>query len=630
MRAALLFTLLAVSSPNQLQNSEPSRDAIETWIDELAGPGETEARARLVENVASAAPRMETRFTELAASANRESFPQLIAIMRTFRSMGPGAAGSLPFLTTALERIGGPEWDEWKATDREATVASRNAFWDEMTRAIGSTGREGLSKLMDGARSGETTDRGVPLEHILWCIFPNGDDSLRTVVDFAFDPDPFTSRWGRNLVSHAEDGVGEVLERRLEDESSEVRRRAMRLLGLTLPYGVPAVSRALSHPDLELRRLAVLVLAANSNTHLLDPDETEYRHYVEWHGRLHEDETRPFLTLEALASVETQGSLLGALADPDEELRAMAAFTLYRVGAGDLASSTALEQAALDRSPAVSFWARRALDRRASPPTRWLEALSSLPHSADVGAGRAEQLAAAFLSDAESLASTPEEGDVVSERFEAVVQLARTRLTTLVEEQAGAVLQLMERERARHCATLFRRQREEYGSGVATDELRRIGAAALPELIAAYMQEPRFPVGPPTYEDYDTIIEPLGKAALPLQGEALFHWRPEAREMAEVALSRSGSEALALLPILIASWRLPPEDELEQTTLLKSRDWRACAAVAMGAATLPTLERHLDDAPVVSYAAARCILELEPGSPELEARARGIVEEFER
>lgn len=644
-----LFSLVVCLSPAAWwQEPQPSPATIETLITDLASPDASLARAArltLAEFATLSRGPLEARFTAIAPRVDRESFPHLIEIMATFRAMGPDATDSLSFLTAASGLVGGSAWDEWKQTDRSSSSKSWNELWSEMIHAIGATGRAGLEELLAGARAEATTEQGVPYEHILWCIVPEGEDSLRTIVELAVDIDLFRARWGRSLVEHAGGPVGDLLSEKLATARGAEARKLVDLARRAMPRATSALIAALAHQEVDVRRAAIAGIASWGNEHLLDPSEPEYRNYVEWHGRLYEDPQKPFETLEEIRGEPLQSSVVRSLADPDAEVRAMSAFVLYRVAVLAPGTRTALERAVEDGDEATSFWAGEALLLQDDPPVRALQALAELPPRIDVDAEERDRLAdLLWVAPAKFLASAPADAPDDAKnvlRLEAVAQVARTQLTVLLEGlrsedsavagEARVRVGAMEAERVRRCLELCRLQDQEiFGQGPASDELRHLGAAAQPELIAEYMQEPRFSVGPSSYADIAEVLGPMGEAAIPLYGEALLHWREGGREIAAGGLAAFGQAAIVALPVVVAALRLEAEDDPEALSALveSGAPWSSLLA-AMGAPARPKLESLLSDPhPFVRAAAAHALIEGQETDGATSERARSVLEQL--
>jgi hypothetical protein len=476
---------------------------------------------------------LEEKFRDLARRPSAGTLRVLIEIMRSFRALGPGAAPAIPFLASSPFLLDEEKMTAWREEGTGEAVALRNELWEEMRLAIGATGRLGLERLVKGATAEESTGGGVPYASILYTILPNGAESIAAVAELAFSGDDSRRNFGRHLARYAEDDLGPQLSARLESEDPRDRARVLALASDNLPHSASFLCGLLASADDVLRRGALTALIRCANPYQLDPKSAEYRGYMEWHGNRHPTPERPFRILESLRSKNVVGPVARSLAHKDEATRVLAAFLLMRVARPGAPVPAELLDAANDESLAVQYWAREAVRRLEALDDRWLRALRALPPAPkwpaiEHFAERERAAVAALRSDVGAFAAlAPAE----------TCEEAICRLEALTSEVRDAWPE--DEVRLRVLETIRHRDMERvvaevdegfFGQGIGYDGLGRFGLAALPEFEADYLQDPRFSVGAPVFEDRHATVLSLGRDAFPLIAQALFHWREEPRE----------------------------------------------------------------------------------------------------
>ncbi|MEZ5977372.1 MAG: hypothetical protein R3F34_04045 [Planctomycetota bacterium] len=662
---ALSLLVLAVFpitvAPQQDAPPATPRD-VERWIEELVGTDDARAeraRARLVEHADAARPALESRYAELVRAEDRDDVPSLVAILATFRAMGPRASESLEFLAGSVEDVHPAVWSAWGEVDPDASHEAWEALWDEMVHALGGSGRKGLERMLAWAREGRTTKHGVEWESVLYTILPEGGESFDVVAEWAVADDEQLLDIGWMLAAHGSKGVADRLAARLDDADDRTRRAAARALGEVLPDGVDALCGALESADVEVRRLAIAGFAANSNVHQLDPSDFQHIGFDTWHGGTGHPRSRPFRILSTLVEPRAQAALGRALADPDEEVATVAAFVLARlsplVKGKEDGAIEALRRVRADAPEGVRHWALEALARRAEFDPRWIAALAEVELVETQPRPRVARLVEQLITDPEGFVrARPERAprsrrapalvgdekriddearELLRDRIDAVVHVARERVVALLSRAASTedgtarsarvVLEAMESERAAYAGALRFHLGENWWPDDVCAEVRRLGVAVLPEVTAAYMQQPRFPIGWPTFDDFQDLLEPLGSRATDLWAEALWHWHVCGSLEAECWFGDESDAPRHVVFLFVDRLRR----DVRETGALPYRVVDQCFTALPASVGATDVAETLLDGPNLElrYVAALGIVDSEVASDELRARAASIV-----
>ncbi len=508
----------------------------------------------LVAQAELAIPMLQEKYKSLAQEPSAKTFPHMLEIMHTLGAMGPKATPAIAFMADCTSFLNMEVMEKWREDKTGDSVRAFNSLWDSMRVSIGATGEPGLRMIMEKTKAKERTENGVPFGAIMNTILPNGTDSMRAIATFAFSEEDFERNAAVHFARYAADDLGVHLKEKLESDQEKETDRCLMLMHCNIPHSLPTLCGLLQSPKESLRRGALNAMLSLANGHLLDPKSGEYRSYEDLHGHLHPTRTRPFEAVEGLRDQQTTDAVAQALKSEDEVTRILAAFLLCRVAQPGAKVSEPLLAAAKDPSPAVKYWAIEAIQRREAVDARWIAAMNKLStdHRWEGIEGFSERKQAAkeaLLADAESFAALERAEDCA----EAIV-----RLEALVEvvhgdwPVKGGYLGTLESIRHRDMWWIAEElDNGGFGQGMGHDGMRRFGAAAYPEFEADYLKEPRFSVGGVTYSERAEFVKSLGKTAIPLATQALFHWREEARnDFSKAGLKDIGADAAVAVTIL--------------------------------------------------------------------------------
>jgi len=342
-------------------------------------------------------------------------------------------------------------------------------------------------------------------------------------------------------------------------------------LGQLAPQSLPMLIRATGHSDPAVRACAVQAIARVAPTGHFECQAASYAILRE---PTEDERASENAILSGLRSAIP--ALAKTLDDADESTRFFSAVGLYKLGGFEPSAHRALAEALNDPSTAVRIWALHAKKYRIGEPWSLLHALAgALPKEGSrkiETQGRERLLEALQGGRTWNLADSsrswgytwPARKDaryeaarrlLLSEAFDEWVRDARgnhSRRRDLARER----LQLMERECQQHIRKLLQLLDDELGiGGPAARELVQLGPAVMPALSHDFLRHPRFPMGPPTYQELLWVLGKIGHDSIPTLILGLDHWMPYARSLAAKELGKIGERATVAMPMVLATWR---------------------------------------------------------------------------
>jgi HEAT repeat protein len=550
-------------------------------------------------------------------------------ILGLLKERGPGAEPALPILMEALE----------------GSLDLR----EEAMQALEAMGRAAMLALVRECRRDDDDEKAAwsirthlmsftpPVDHLqaykellghtdervrVWAAVALAnleEPGINAVVEMIRSEDPETRLIGVRAAlafTEYEDFFAPNLAPFLDDEDPFLRRAAAFTLGRLTPSSMHTLIEALSHRDGDVRRIAAEALERSFYPFITGMTSGDRAGFSYWHGSWTRRHEIRWMVCEYILIKKGIPALAAALRDESEEVRTYAAMALYKLGpiAGPVVLK-ALEEVLEDSSPVFSYWARRAHERVSSGP--W-NSLRLLGKALGVTESRVKLTEEELNSRVDRLRNAPEwkltydeHGEcswpgVPDQRWDAALSLLLRTLPILLKDEAGPdtaaaekareILKMLDRELSVRIKNLIRIMDDEMGRGPATSALARLGSAALSALEHDFLRCPRFPIGPPTYEELLWVLDQNGTEALPILVMGLEHWWPDGRYLSTSRIQRFGKEALPAVPALISAWRY---DFFDRRAPGSDLFWDGAkygtTVAALGTDALPWLERALED-----------------------------------
>jgi HEAT repeat protein len=346
---------------------------------------------------------------------------------------------------------------------------------------------------------------------------------------------------------------------------------AWSLGGLT-PASLPALVDALTHDDAQVRIAAAEGIEKSMWPFWNDSLRSNVHTFPPWRRRA--PSRHPQVESWHILCSEHVGAISRSLSDPAEEVRVFAAMSLWKLGIEAKSAQRALESAGHDRSAAVRFWARHALERTKDSPRALLMRLASHWDKNKEKWGRSDRDSTidasirdlhspeAWSRDNWGRTFWPVDTD---RRWVATRRLIRSWLPCLValesspnvllSTNARALLAWMEHNAQARITWLLGAMDSEVGPGPAARELIELGPAVIPSVTWDFLRCPRFPIGLISHECLAHVLVALGDDGLATLAMGLEQWREEPRAWGAQGLVKAGRNALPALPAIVSAWR---------------------------------------------------------------------------